>query len=68
MEVLNLNLYYRSLTECVAFLDNVPEDETFDRIALPLFVTYTILSVLGMIFACICLCFNLWFRNQKYVY
>ena len=48
-------------------LDNVPEDETYDRIALGLFVCYTILSIIGIIFACICLWFNLWFRNQKYV-
>ena len=47
------------------FLDDVPVDETYDRIALPLFVVYTILSVIGIIFACVCLCFDLWFRKQK---
>ena len=34
---------------------------------LPLFVIYTIFSIIGIIFAVICLIFNLWFRNQKYV-
>ena len=47
------------------FLDDIPEDETFNRISLPLFVSYTILSLFGVIFACVCLWFNLWFRNQK---
>ena len=47
------------------FLDNIPVDETYDRIVLPLFVVYTILSVIGIIFACVCLWFNLWFREHK---
>ena len=49
------------------FLDDIPEDETFNRISLPLFVSYTILSSFGVIFACVCLWFNLWFKNQKWV-
>ena len=29
---------------------------------------YTIFSIFGIIFAVICLIFNLWFRNQMYAY
>ena len=50
------------------FLGNVVQDEEHIYITLGLFVVYTILSILGIIFAAICLVFNLWFRNQKYVH
>ena len=46
-------------------LDDTPVDETYDRIAVSLFGTYTILSTFGIIFACVCLWFNLWYRNKK---
>jgi len=48
-------------------IDGVTEDEEYIYIALPLFVIYTTLSILGIIFATVCLVFNLWFREQKYV-
>ena len=61
-----INVYQKCLF--IFYLpDNIPVDETYDRIELGLFVSYTILSIIGIIFACICLWFNLWFRNQKYV-
>ena len=47
------------------FLDNVPVDKTYDRIVLPLFVVYTILSAIGIIFAGVYLWFDLWFRDHK---
>ena len=46
-------------------LDGIPQDEEYLRIALPLFVMYTIFSFFGVSFAFVCLVFNLWFRNQK---
>ena len=49
-------------------LDGIAQDEEYFRIELSLFVIYTIFSIFGVIFAVICLLFNLWFRNQKYVY
>ena len=48
-------------------IDGIAEDEEYIHIVLPLFVTYTVLSLLGTIFAIVCLVFNLWFREQKYV-
>ena len=49
-------------------LGTVVQDEEHIYITLGLFITYTILSIIGIIFATICLVFNLWFRNQKYVH
>ncbi|XP_065899540.1 gamma-aminobutyric acid type B receptor subunit 2-like isoform X3 [Dysidea avara] len=49
------------------FQDGVAEDEEYIHIVLPLFITYTALSLLGIIFAIVCLVFNLWFREQKLV-
>ena len=43
----------------------VPADQEYVRISLPLFITYSVLAVLGVVFACICLWFNLWFRDHK---
>jgi len=51
---------------CVTFLGDFAHDEEYFHIALPLFVIYTIFSIFGVIFAIICLIFNMWFRNQKY--
>ena len=48
-------------------LGNVLQDEEYFYISLPLFVIYTIFSLLGIMFAVVCLVFELWFRNQKYV-
>jgi len=48
-------------------IGGIAEDENYIHIVLPLFVIYTVLSVLGIIFATVCLVFNLWFREQKYV-
>ena len=50
------------------FIDGIAEDEMYIYIVLPLFVIYTVLSLLGILFATVCLVFNLWFREQKYVY
>ena len=49
-------------------LGNVLQDEEHFYISLPLFIMYTSLSILGILFAIICLVFELSFRNQKYVY
>jgi len=51
----------------ILFVGGVTEDEEYIHIVLPLFVIYTVLSVLGIIFATVCLVFNLWFREKKYV-
>ena len=48
-------------------IDDIVDDEEHFYISLPLFVVYTMLSLLGVLFAIICLVFNLWFREQKYV-
>ena len=42
-------------------------DEEYSYVALPLLVTYASLSILGILFALVCLIFNLFFREQKYV-
>jgi len=48
-------------------IGGIAEDENYIQIVLPLFVIYTVLSILGIMFATVCLVFNLWFREQKYV-
>ena len=47
------------------FSDDIPVDERYVRISLELFVLYTIVSVIGVVFACVCLWFNLWYKNHK---
>ena len=47
--------------------DEIPQDEERIHISLPLFSMYTIISIIGIFFAIICLVLNLWFREQKYV-
>ena len=47
-------------------LDEIPQDEEHVHISLPLFIVYTIIAVIGILFAIISLVLNLWFRNQKY--
>ena len=59
--------YPKYLTDLLYFLGNVLQDEEHAYISVPLFTIYTILSISGIIFVAICLVFNLWFRNQKYV-
>ncbi|XP_065899591.1 gamma-aminobutyric acid type B receptor subunit 2-like [Dysidea avara] len=49
------------------FTDDIVDDEEHFYISLPLFVVYTMLSLLGVLFSIICLVFNLWFRKQKLV-
>ena len=49
------------------FLDEIPQDEEPIHISLPLFSVYTIIAIIGIAFAIICLVLNLWFRKQKYV-
>jgi len=39
-------------------------DEEDSYIDAPLFATYTVLSVIGIVFACVMLIFNLWYREQ----
>ena len=51
----------------VILLDEITEDEENVYISLPLFTVYTIIAIVGIIFAIICLILNLWFREQKYV-
>ena len=55
----------RILVVLLILSDGIPQDEEEFLIALPLFVTYVILSIVGIIFAMGCLIFNLWYRNQK---
>ena len=44
-----------------------PEDEDLEHIyiSFPLFIVYTIIAVIGIIFAIVCLIINLWPKNQK---
>ena len=56
---INLNIF--------SSIDDIVDDEEHFYISLPLFVVYTMLSLLGVLFSIICLVFNLWFRKQKYV-
>ena len=49
------------------FLDEIPKDEENVYISLPLFIVYTIIAIIGILFAIVSLVLNLWFRNQKYV-
>ena len=44
-----------------------PENEDMEHIyiSFPLFIVYTIIAVIGLIFAIVCLIINLWPRNQK---
>ena len=51
--------------EYFSYLDGIAQDEEYFRITLPLFVVYAICSVFGIIFATVCLIFNLWFRNHQ---
>ena len=48
-------------------IGGVAEDEEYLHVVEALFAIYTVLSIFGIIFAVICLVFNLWFRKQKYV-
>ena len=54
------------VTFFIFLIDGVANDEEYIRVYLSLFVIYTVLSIFGIIFAVICLIFNLWFRKQKY--
>jgi len=66
MVIIYINITFIEVAAFVfVFLGTVAEDEEYIRIALPWFVIYTILSIVGMFFAIVCLVFNLWFRNQK---
>ncbi|XP_065899549.1 gamma-aminobutyric acid type B receptor subunit 2-like isoform X3 [Dysidea avara] len=47
--------------------DNIANDEEHSYIKAFLFATYTVLSAIGIVFACVMLIFNLWFRKQPYV-
>ena len=49
------------------FLDETAQDEEHVYISLPLFAVCTLIAIVGIIFAIICLVLNLWFREQKYV-
>ncbi|XP_065899524.1 gamma-aminobutyric acid type B receptor subunit 2-like [Dysidea avara] len=49
------------------FPGGVAEDEEYLHVFEALFAIYTVLSIFGIIFAVICLVFNLWFRKQKLV-
>ena len=51
----------------VVLLDKIQQDEEPSRIVLPLFIIYALFAIFGIILAIICLVFNLWFSNQKYV-
>ena len=48
-------------------LDEIPQDEEQMHISLPLFIVYTIIAIIGIALAIVCLVLNLWFREQKYV-
>ena len=65
---LNLTLLFTMLFTIlftIFFSDDIPVDERYVRISLELFVLYTIVSVIGVVFACVCLWFNLWYKNHK---
>ena len=41
-----------------------PRSQQQETVAVELFITYSILSALGIVFAVICLVFNLVYRNK----
>ena len=45
--------------------DGVP-DEEYITVGVPVTVVYIILSVIGIIFAVLCLIFNFVYRNKRY--
>ena len=49
---------------CTILPDNIANDEEHSYIKALLFATYTVLSAIGIVFACVMLIFNLWFRKQ----
>jgi len=61
----NSDAYFKVLS--VQCTDGITVDEEYVHINLALFVFYTVLSLFGVLFATICLLFNLWFKDKKYV-
>ena len=51
----------------IILLDEIPQDEEQILISLPLFIVYTIIAIIGIALATVCLVLNLWFREHKYV-
>lgn len=67
-------LHILSLIDCVyslivfmSDLVGVPVDEQYDFINRGLFILYTILACAGIVFAVLCLIFNLIFKDRKWV-
>ena len=49
---------------CIVYTGGTPRSHEHEAVAVELFITYTILSVMGIVFAIVCLVFNLVFRNK----
>ena len=48
----------------VVYTGGTPRTHEHETVAVELFITYSILSGMGIVFAAICLVFNLVFRNK----
>jgi len=51
-------------TLCISVMTGMAIDEEDNYIDTPLFAIYTVLSIIGILFACAMLIFNLWYREQ----
>ena len=58
----NITNYYYVYT--LQIPDGTPKSHTHETIHIALFVIYTALSVAGVVFAIVCLIFNLVFRKK----
>ena len=50
--------------KCLTLPDKITNDEKHSYIETTLFATYTILCAIGIVFACVMLTFNLWYKEQ----
>ena len=52
---------------CIVYAGGTPRSHEHETVAVELFITYSILSGMGIVFAVICLVFNLVFRKKMWV-
>ncbi|XP_065899544.1 gamma-aminobutyric acid type B receptor subunit 2-like isoform X2 [Dysidea avara] len=60
-------VFLQGLSVGTVYPNGMAVDEEHTYIDTPLFATYTVLSVIGIVFSCVMLIFNLWYREQPYV-
>ena len=49
---------------CDVYTGGTPQTHEHETVAVELFITYSIFSGMGIVFAVMCLVFNLVFRNE----